>query len=160
MNKWDLIKAQFANSNLHVISFSETWLHDKLPSNLFLLNLKYDLIRQDRGWSEPNVDTIKKGGGLGIYINNNLNYSDSSHKHLNMNSKDIESQWVAISQKPNKTILFCNIYRPPQGNVDRFIEIIDDILSDLDLAKLELILMGDLNIDVLDKKNASTKKLI
>ena len=53
VNKWDLIKAQFANSNLHVISLSETWLHDKLPSNLFMMNDNYNFIRQDRGWSEP-----------------------------------------------------------------------------------------------------------
>ena len=36
----------------------------------------------------------------------------------------------------------------------------DDTLSNLNLTKVELILMGDFNIDVLDTKNHATKKLI
>ena len=66
VNKWDLIKAQFSDSKLHVISFSETSVHERLPSNLFILNSKYDFIRQDRCWSDLNATNIKKGGGLGI----------------------------------------------------------------------------------------------
>ena len=160
VNKWDVIKAQFVNSNLHIISFTETWLHEKLPSGFFNLSNDYDFIRQDRGWSEPNSNIIKKGGGVGTYIRNSLNYSENTHKHLNRNSRNIESQWISILQKPNKTILLCNTYRPPQGNIERFLEIIEENLNDIDLTKVELILMGDLNIDVLDKKNPATKKLL
>ena len=82
-NKWDIIKAQFKDSSLHVIGFSETWLHDKFPSNLFDLNSSYDFIRQDRAWRDHDSDPVKRGGGLGLYINNNLQYSDSFFAYLN-----------------------------------------------------------------------------
>ena len=63
-------------------------------------------------------------------------------------------------KKKQKTIRIGNIYRPPQGNVDKFLEIIEDSLIDLDLNKIELLLVGDFNIDGLDKRNPTTKKLI
>ena len=159
VNKWDNIKAQFTDSKLHIIGLSETWLHDKHPSSLFILNSSFDFIRQDRNWKDPNCDTIKKGGGLGLYINNNLQYSDSTFTHLNRNNRDIEAQWISILQKPNKVILICNIYRPPQGNVETFIDTMDNLLSELDLHRCEIILMGDFNIDILDKRNISTIRL-
>ena len=160
VNKWDTIKAQFTESGVHVIGFSETWLHDKLHSNLFHLNSSYDFIRFDRSWKEHDSNTAKKGGGLGCYINNNLHYSDSNYNYMNRSSKDIEVQWISIMQKPAKVILVGNIYRPPQGNIEAFIDILDNFISDLDLQKIEIILMGDFNIDVLDKKNVTTIKLL
>ena len=48
VNKWDAMKTQFMDSKLHIIGLSETWLHDKLPSNLFFLNSSYDFIRRTR----------------------------------------------------------------------------------------------------------------
>ena len=90
----------------------------------------------------------------------NLNYSENSHCYLNRNSKDLQIQWISIIQKPNKVILLGNMYRPPQGNIEHFIEIMDDTLSNLNLTKVELIIMGDFNIDVSDTKNPATKKLI
>ena len=57
-------------------------------------------------------------------------------------------------------ILIANIYRPPQGNIDNFTQVLENILINLELTKIELFIMGDLNIDMLDKKNISTKRII
>ena len=40
-------KAQFMNSNLHVLGLSETWLYDKLLLDIFKLSDEYVLLRWD-----------------------------------------------------------------------------------------------------------------
>ena len=72
----------------------------------------------------------------------------------------ISSQWISITQKPNKSILLGNLYRPPQGDVLTCLEIIENKLSDINLQKVEVILMGDLNIDLLDLHSNIAKYLI
>ena len=42
---------------------------------------------------------------------------------------------------------------PPQGNIDSFIDTLEENLENLDLNKIELFLMGDFNIDWSDKNN-------
>ena len=161
-NKWDNVKANFMNSNIHILTFSETWLHEQLPNNMFHLSNDYTLLRLDRDWNDNNNPNSppKKGGGVCTFIRNNLDFSENTHSSLNMSSKDIEMQWLSISQKPNKTILIANCYRPPQGNIDRFIEILENILDDMNLTKIEIFLLGDFNIDILEKNNDKNKKFI
>ena len=162
VNKWDNIKAIFLDSGIHVLSFSETWLHSLLPDNLFNLGSNYTLIRNDRSWNDTQNVALppKKGGGTCMYIDNKLDFSTSLFGHLNNSTIDLESQWVSIRQKPNKTILLGNLYRPPQGNINNCLDLLDNILADLDLSKIEVTLMGDLNIDILDIHNNPAKELI
>ena len=79
---------------------------------------------------------------------------------MNTNNKNIESQWVSIKQPNSRTILIGNVYRPPQGNIETFIQVLEDILTSIDLSKIELFILGDFNIDILEKKNPNTKKLL
>ena len=142
-NKWDVFKAQFSSSNLHILGLSETWLNDKLPDGLYRLSNDYTLLRNDRKWFENGSNKPKKGGGLALFLKNSLTFSDLDFNHLNTSSVDIESQWVAVQQSNNKTILVGNIYRPPQGNIDNFIQVLENILSNINLTKVELYIMGD-----------------
>ena len=159
VNKWDVFKAQFMSSNLHVLGLSETWLHEKLPTNLFKLSNEYVLLRWDRTWSENNSLQAKKGGGLGTYIRKSLNYSENDNNNLNISSKDVEAQWISIQNTHLKTIIIGNLYRPPQGNITSFIEYLENSFDMFDLDKVELFLMGDFNIDDADKSNVDSKKL-
>ena len=95
-----------------------------------------------------------------MYINNRLQFSEIHYSCYNTSNKDLESQWVSIYQNPNKTILIGNLYRPPKGDSGKCLELIDDILSDIDLQRIEVILIGHLNLDILDKNNADAKQLI
>ena len=137
VNKWDNIKANFTDSGLHILTFSETWLHDNLPSNLFDLGPEYTLIRNDRKWNDSNNTQLpfKKGGGICMYIKN-------------------------VLQKPNKIILIGNLYRPPQGDISKCIDYLEEVLSDLDRQKIEVYLMGDINIDIMDRNNNHVKDLL
>ena len=162
VNKWDNIKANFLDSGIHVLSFSETWLHACLPDNQFYLGNQYTLLRNDRKWNDLNDISLppKKGGGTCMYINNNLSFSENAYSDFNASTIDLEAQWVTIYQKPNKTILIGNLYRPPQGTATNCINMLESVLSNIDLHKIEVILMGDLNLDILDKNNKSGKEIV
>ena len=162
VNKWDNVKANFIDSNIHILSFSESWLHQLLPDNLFQLGNNYTLLRNDRNWNDENDPNSppKKGGGVCTYVKNTLNYSETSYSHMNRSCKDLESQWISINQKPNKTILIGNCYRPPQGNIENCIDTLEEQLTNLDLSKVEIIITGDFNIDITGKNNESAKKFL
>ena len=100
MNKWDTFKVQFNNSNIHVLGLSETWLNDNIPSNL--LKLSSDYIRNDRKWSDNPENNVKKGGGVGLFINSKLDYCDLPYEKYNCSNKNIECQWVSIKQPHSK----------------------------------------------------------
>ena len=159
-NKWEIFKTQFVDSNLHVLGLSETWLNGKLPNELYRLSQHYTLIRNDRNWRDEGQKEIKKGGGVALYVANTLSFSDIDFSHMNISNKDIEIQWISIQLPNSKTIVVGNIYRPPQGNMENFTQVLENALLNIDLSKNEIYLMGDLNVDMLDKKNSSTKKLI
>ena len=160
VNKWDTIKAQFMSKNLHVLGLSETWLNNKLPDNLFNLSSEFILTRNDRKWTDNTTTEPKKGGGVALYINVNLKFSDTEFSRWNTSNIDIESQWITIKLPNSKTILIGNIYRPPQGNVEKFTQVLDEYFNEIDFSKFEIFLMGDMNIDLLDKQAEAGKKLI
>ena len=97
VNKWEIFKAHFMSSNLHFIGLSETWLNDKIPSEILKLSKGLTLMRNDRKWFEDGNTEPKKGGGVAVYIRNNLKFSENNFKHFNTSCKNIESQWVTIS---------------------------------------------------------------
>ena len=160
INKSDVFKAQFKDTNLHILGLSETWLNDKLPNKLFALNNNFSLLRNDRNW--PNIENNgpKRGGGVALYISNSLKYSENDFSHWNTSTIDIESQWITIKPPHSKTMLIGNIYRPPQGKIEKFTQVLESYFNEIDLSKFEIFLMGDMNIDLLDKKSDASKKLI
>ena len=76
VNKWDNIKANFMDSGIHILAFSETWLHSLLPSTWYDLGHEYTLLRNDRNWND-------------MYVKSMLQFSEYEYSHLNKSSKDI-----------------------------------------------------------------------
>ena len=67
-NKWEVFKTQFMSSNLHILGVSETWLNDKLPSEMFKLSNEYSLIRNYRKWTdERTLETKKRQRGCYLH---------------------------------------------------------------------------------------------
>ena len=160
VNKWEVFKTHFSSSHLHILGISETWLNNKLPNDLYSLSNEYCLYRNDRGWTETGNQNVIKGGGVAIYVKNNLKSSNVEFQHFNNNNRDIESQWISIRQPNCKTIIIGNICRPPQGNIDNFVQVLEQNLDSIDSNVAEIFMMGNFNIDMCDKKNQSTKRLI
>ena len=63
------------------------------------------------------------------------------------------SRWISIKQENSKLILE-EMYTEPQG------DILENILTTLDLNKTHLYIIGDINIDFKDKKHPATKKIM
>ena len=158
-NKIDLLKTTFNKFNIDIITFSETWLNEVIPNELIDFERK-EIIRNDRKWKNvESSDTIKKGGGVCMYIRKLLKMKTGHIVDLEASNIDIECQYQEIVFENQKNELFFYIYRPPQGNVGNCIKHLDKNFETIDQTKLDIILLGDLNIDFSINSNQDTKKV-
>ena len=89
-----------------------------------------------------------KGGGLYIFLHNTLSYK--IRPDLNMNVYAIKCLCLEISNKKCKTIIFILNYRPPNGDTTLFERHVKSILSKNNVAKKEVIVIGNFNINLLE----------
>ena len=155
--KFLTLRAQLAHCNLHVISLSETWLNNKIPSSMIGLD-GYTLYRLDR------QNTYKtRGGGLAVYVSKNIKVDDNKLSQINVSDKDIEIQCISLAINHLRQIVILNVYRPPQGNFKNFCTSLTDSISQIYSicnSNAEIYFMGDFNVNFYDKKNQNTKDLI
>ena len=121
-----------------VISLTETWLNDINSENFNLPN--FDFVCSNRA--------NKKGGGVGFFISNNLNYKIRSDLNTNKDGI-IETLFTEINSTSSKNIILGSIYRPPNGDFEMFENILNTILTKVDKTKKVTYLTGDFNIDLL-----------
>ena len=159
-NKFDLIKIQVREMGFQIFTFSESWLTDSIPDTQIGID-GYNVVRWDRSWNEENGNGIKKGGGVGFYIRDDLTFSQSGLLQYNISSRDIECCWLKLINKEAKDILLCTVYRSPTGNVENFCNILTTTIEEIgNSMNKEIIVMGDFNINYVDKKDANTKILM
>ena len=157
-NKFDMFNQQIINSGIDVIGLSETWLKNVVHANYINIH-GYNLLRLDRNWSENGQ--LKKGGGVCLYIKDEILYSENELSNLNLSSEDIEIQWISIRKQNNRILYIANLYRPPQGNIKKFNDYLRNCLNGLsNISKKDIFIMGDFNIDVKKKSNQNAKDLI
>jgi len=103
-----------------------------------------------------------QGGGVGIYIKSNLNYNVNVKSSIFVD-RIFESFLVDISIK-NKKVTVGSIYRPsvnhptlnPNQQFEQFLDLFNNLLSDLSDGNEDVYLLGDFNIDLL-KINTCSK---
>ena len=101
-----------------VIGFSQMWLTD---STAELVNITgYSFISNHR--------KSKTGGGVGIYLHNDLQYKFLNDGKLS-DPMVIESLFVEITVPHGKNIIVGCVYRPPNQNTALFLDKLNDILS-------------------------------
>ena len=104
-------------NKMGIIGLSETWLTNQLPDDLVSIP-GFNLSRLDRTWSDDPVRNIpKKGGGVGLYIKDSIEFNYATFKPFNRSCKDIEIHWVHMPMKFAKDILVLNSYRPLSRDV-------------------------------------------
>ena len=86
------------------------------------------------------------GGGVAFYIRENLDYSIHS-EHSLMNDS-IESLLIEIKVPDSKNILIMVIYRPPNSNIQLFLEYLQELLHDQIFNNKDCFIVGDYNIDI------------
>jgi len=125
----------------HVLSLNETWLDDSF-SDAELSLPGYQLMRRDRD---------RHGGGIAVYIADNLSFN-----RLDTPAENIEALWFELSQPNSKKILFGAIYRPPNLDASTFTDSLEEMLNNHVNEGFETVLLGDFNFDY-TSPNAATK---
>ena len=121
-----------------VIGISETWLTDCTAE---LVNITgYNFVSNHR--------KSKTGGGVGIYLQDDLQYKLLNECKLS-DPETIESLFVEITVPHGKNIIVGFVYRPPNQNTALFLDKFNDILSRIFKDNKQCYVMGDFNLDLL-----------
>ena len=158
LNKIDLFRTTFHESNIQILGLSETWLSTSIPDPLVELP-GYTLFRNDRNFNNVAALKTKKGGGVCLYLQSNLNGNISELNDMNISCEDVESQWLKVKFSKQRKIIVGNLHRPPQGKVKYFLSYLEECLEKIDYIHNDIIIMGDINIDFKDRKFEGTKEL-
>ena len=155
IKKIDQIKTLLFNSTIDILSISETWLKPHL--NTKLVNLQgFETYRLDR---RAHAQSKKRGGGLLLYVNNKHSSNCESLEDLNVSNENIEAQWILIHRPHCKNVVFCNLYHPPNGDLAKAIKYLDECLKTVNTSKIDVFLMGDMNVNYQNVSSPAYKKL-
>ena len=125
------------DSNPDIITISETWFSEH--TNISTFNI--------RGY---NMDCVSredcKGGGVAIYIKQDLRYKKLESKCLSI-ADCFECINVKILLKGSKNIIIACIYRKPDSKIDEFTIKLEELYGNLRNNKIVYI-TGDINIDL------------
>ena len=138
-----------------MITVSETWAKKSLSTQLFKIG-GFNVERQDRDLGNT---TKKRGGGLITYINANKFPDYVVLDKLSTSTTFTEAMWIKIKRRRCKDLVVCNLYRPPNGNLKDAIDYLNKSLLSINISKVDLYIMGDMNIDYLNKASPFFKKL-
>ena len=128
---------QSISSPLTAVCVTETWLSDSLCDIYFLPG--YFFISKHR--------TGKIGGGVGMYLSDNLEYV--IRDDLSLMLPEIECLVIEIIQTDKPNLLIGSIYRPPNTDLVQFNSDILSLLNKICNEKNKLTLLsGDFNLDL------------
>lgn len=125
-----------AKGNIDVLLICETFL-TKINEGLFNIP-GFNFYKKSR--------SHKSGGGVAIYIKNN--HKNSLIDDLCYINEDIEMIFIETEIKKNK-YFFGEIYRPPSGNINKFLHHYENALMRLNSNHQRVIIGTDQNIDLL-----------
>lgn len=123
-----------------ILALSETWLsRDVRDADVSIPG--YNIVRKDR---------VSRGGGVCFYVATYLKFK------IVESSDDIEQLWISVEMKRNSNI-FGVIYRPPVLDHKYFLDKIEESVFACSVQSDNIIVMGDVNIDMLNIGASSTK---
>ena len=135
------------DNNADLIAVTETWLRPE-DTESFISSIT------PPGYKFTHVPrNIKKGGGVGFFIKEDLSYEQVSKN----NSQAFESISIQISSEGAKDVIFHVVYRPPNLSKSQFRDEFGMFLEGAALSGYKNILLGDLNFH-LDKHDTWTLK--
>lgn len=125
----------------HVIGLCETRLTDNIVS-----------LYKVKGYSGYFNNKNTRGGGVAIYLHDS--YEASCIPDFTLQLPQIETLSLNITQ-PHRFIV-CMVYRPPNSNMNDFLESIDNIIASLNALNLKCYFFGDFNINLLSRNDYVT----
>ena len=131
-----------------ILCCTETWLSPIIIDSMISIPGK-TIFRRDR---------VSRGGGVCIFVNNDL----SPYCDIDIQSSYITTDLEIISvdtKKPGLKYMkiYC-IYRPPRGDYKKCIDKLTEIFSRRENCKKEFWLLGDFNLDYLKRDDIKQKR--
>ena len=99
-----------------------------------------------------NPRNNKTGGGVGLYFSVDLNYKLRNDLNFN-NTGCAESLFIEITKSNGKNIVVGVVYRPPNSDVNDFIQDMDSLITKISRENKICYLMGDFNLNLLNCEN-------
>ena len=96
-----------------------------------------------------NLAYYKKRSGLAVYIRKEIHFYILILSHLNKSNEDIELQCLIMYPLSHKRLVLFNVYRPPSGNLQNFLDVLSETMYQIPLHySLNTFVMGYFNIDL------------
>ena len=122
-------KITLGNSHHNVFCITESWLKPDMDSS-FLAIAGFTIFRNDRKITNRNV-FLKRGGGILTYAHSDLDTRPLSDGSLKFSDENIELLTTQIILPFTRPLYILTVYRPPTGNIEFFIEKIQQICHQL-----------------------------
>ena len=155
IKKIDQLRVILATSNIEILTISETWLQIAHPTESISIS-GYTCYRQDRVVTQNKT----KGGGLITYIKDCLADQAITLSKLNSCSPHLEAQWIKIEREHASNLILCNLYRPPNGDLSKALDHLNQCLPSINTAKCDLFILGDWNVNYKNTLSPNYKKLV
>ena len=94
----------------NIVAVTESWLKDNIPNSMIDI-AGYNVYRQDRKFANRDGRT-KRGGGLLLYMRNDLLYDNVGGDSFNINDKDVEITTFRINRPHTRKLYMILVYRP------------------------------------------------
>lgn len=104
----------------------------------------------------------KRGGGIACYFHNSLlsEMTLNEHRDLWHSDSHIELQLFEFKVRDCKKTILVNVYRPPSGKADVFVQFLTETLDKIhNLHEYDVFVLGDFNLPYNQQSSASFKKL-
>ena len=132
-----------------ILGVCETFLEPNISDSQVIID-GYSILRKDRSDTQN-----KSGGGLVLYHRNTLN----CRRRPELEASNIETLWSELTLPNSRPFLICTVYRPPSAKSE-WIELFEKELSVAQTTGLEIILMGDFNIDYSPRVNQKWHRMV
>ena len=131
-----------------VIAITENWLNSKTRDTPFLAGYQHECMTRNE----------RRGGGVSIFIKDNLSYELCDT--FSVVDEYIECVVVKIKLRFLTVTIACD-YRPPNTNVELFLDKWDEILYSLSKSSKSVYILRDFNLDLLNyHKHKATSSFI
>ena len=132
-----------------IFGMCETFLTNSISDDQIAID-DFEFIRKDRSDTQD-----KTGGGVILYYRQSINCK----RKRELEVSNIETLWAEITLPNSKPFLVCTLYRPPDSKSE-WIDLFEEELSIAQTTGLELIIMGDFNIDLKINHNRKWQNII
>ena len=141
------------------INCTETWLDNRVPSNLLKLN-NMTVFRNDRRTGLLDYHVHINGGGVCIFVSRKWVEFSNCIPDYTITCDDFETIAITITRPNFRKLMICCVYKPPKGKIEKCIKLLKEMVNKYKALNYEIWLLGDFNTDLLRRDNVHTADLV